>query len=190
MIVYLAEETSIEEICDKPWCLHLERPKWLCWQGSDLILHIVMDSRKCGIQCDDYHNHCYSGILVTTCIFSLCSSDCWIFSTSFFAITQESYKINHVIHWEICVTIKIGNVTVAMTIWSLKVLQLVKQHFYCSLSYASPPIWKLHPYSDIISKLYKLTFLTTCLMVMLQPSRYSIFHGRDTPIQLSLLWQS
>ena len=30
------------------------------------------------------------------------------------------------------------------------------------------------------------TFLTTCLMVVLQPSGYSIFHGRDTPIQLSL----
>ena len=25
---------------------------------------------------------------------------------------------------------------------------------------------------------------------MLQPSEYSIFHGRDTPIQLSLPWQS
>ncbi len=24
-------------------------------------------------------------------------------------------------------------------------------------------------------------FLTICLMVVLQPSRYSIFHGRDTP---------
>jgi len=34
------------------------------------------------------------------------------------------------------------------------------------------------------------TFLATCLMVVLQPSEYSIFHGRDTPIQLSLLWQS
>ena len=34
------------------------------------------------------------------------------------------------------------------------------------------------------------TFLTTCLMVVLQPSRYSIFHSRDIPIQLSLLWQS
>jgi len=32
--------------------------------------------------------------------------------------------------------------------------------------------------------------LATCLMVVLQPSRYSIFHGRDTPIQLGLPWQS
>ena len=34
------------------------------------------------------------------------------------------------------------------------------------------------------------TFLTTCLIVVLQPSRYSIFYGGDTSIQLSLLWQS
>ena len=31
------------------------------------------------------------------------------------------------------------------------------------------------------------TFLTTYLMAVLQPSRYSVFHGGDTPIQLSLL---
>jgi len=30
------------------------------------------------------------------------------------------------------------------------------------------------------------TFLATCLMAVLQPSRYSIFHSGDTPIQLSL----
>jgi len=30
------------------------------------------------------------------------------------------------------------------------------------------------------------TFLTTHLMAVLQPSGYSVFHGRDTPIQLSL----
>ena len=30
------------------------------------------------------------------------------------------------------------------------------------------------------------TFLATCLMVVLQLSRYSIFHGGDTSIQLSL----
>ena len=31
------------------------------------------------------------------------------------------------------------------------------------------------------------TFLTTCLMAVLQPSGYSIFHSGDTPIQLGLL---
>ena len=30
------------------------------------------------------------------------------------------------------------------------------------------------------------TFLATHLMVVLQPSGYSVFHGGDTPIQLSL----
>jgi len=34
------------------------------------------------------------------------------------------------------------------------------------------------------------TFLTTCLMVVLQPSGYSVFHSGDSPIQLGLLWQS
>ena len=34
------------------------------------------------------------------------------------------------------------------------------------------------------------TFLATHLMAVLQPSGYSIFYGRDTPIQLGLPWQS
>ena len=34
------------------------------------------------------------------------------------------------------------------------------------------------------------TFLTTCLMAVLQPSGYSVFHSGDTPIQLSLPWWS
>ena len=34
------------------------------------------------------------------------------------------------------------------------------------------------------------TFLATYLMVVLQPSGYSIFHSGDTPIQLGLLWRS
>ena len=58
------------------------------------------------------------------------------------------------------------------------------------LSYASPPIWKLHPCGDIISKLYKFTSLTTCLMAVLQLSRYSVFYSGDTPTQLGLPWQS
>ena len=31
------------------------------------------------------------------------------------------------------------------------------------------------------------TFLATRLMAVLQPSEYSVFHSRDTPIQLGLL---
>jgi len=34
------------------------------------------------------------------------------------------------------------------------------------------------------------TFLTTCLIAVLQASGYSVFNNRDTPIQLSLPWQS
>jgi len=34
------------------------------------------------------------------------------------------------------------------------------------------------------------TFLATCLMAVLQPSGYSVFHSRVTSIQLSLPWQS
>jgi len=49
---------------------------------------------------------------------------------------------------------------------------------------------KLHLCSDIISKSHKPTFLTTYLMAMLQLSEYSIFHGGNTSIQLSLPWQS
>ena len=33
-------------------------------------------------------------------------------------------------------------------------------------------------------------FLTIYLLAVLQPSGYSIFHGRDTPIWLGLPWQS
>ena len=33
-------------------------------------------------------------------------------------------------------------------------------------------------------------FLATHLLVVLQLLGYSIFHGRDTPIQLGLLWRS
>jgi len=32
-----------------------------------------------------------------------------------------------------------------------------------------------------------VTFLATCLIAVLQPSGYSIFHNRDTSIQLGLL---
>ena len=54
------------------------------------------------------------------------------------------------------------------------------------LSYASPLVWKLHPHGEVTSKTYKPTFLTTHLMVVLQLSGYSVFHGGDTPIQLGL----
>ena len=36
-----------------------------------------------------------------------------------------------------------------------------------NMSYASPPIQKLHPCGYIVFQLYKPAFLTTCLMVVL-----------------------
>ena len=50
---------------------------------------------------------------------------------------------------------------------------------------------KLHPRSVATSEPTSLlstvaTFLTTRLMAVLQPSGYPVFHGGDTPIQLSL----
>ena len=55
------------------------------------------------------------------------------------------------------------------------------------MSYVSLPVQKLHPHGDIVSQPYKLTFLTTCLVAVMQTSGYSIFHDRDTPILLGLL---
>ena len=43
-----------------------------------------------------------------------------------------------------------------------------------------PPLNHTSPPSTVV------IFLATCLMAVLQPSRYSVLHGRDTPIQLSL----
>ena len=51
------------------------------------------------------------------------------------------------------------------------------------------PIVKLPPKHTSLSSMMA-TFLTTRLIAVLQPSGYSIFHGRDTSIQLSLPWQS
>ena len=63
------------------------------------------------------------------------------------------------------------------------------------MSYASPPSGNYIP-TVISSPNYTIlpftaaTFLATHLMAVLQPSGYSIFHGRDTPIQLGFLWWS
>jgi len=56
------------------------------------------------------------------------------------------------------------------------------------VSYASPPIWKLYPcgVKHTSPPSTVATFLVTRLMVVLQPSGYSVFHNRDTPIQLGL----
>ena len=55
-----------------------------------------------------------------------------------------------------------------------------------SMLYTSPPVRKQHPRSETISEPNKPTFLTICLMAVLQPSGYSIMEDGDTPIQLGL----
>ena len=50
--------------------------------------------------------------------------------------------------------------------------------------------YKLNEVCDTSSPSTVATFLATHLMAVLQPSGYSIFHGRNTPIQLSLPWRS
>ena len=69
-----------------------------------------------------------------------------------------------------------------IVLYPLYILSEFVTIYSISLSYVSPPVRKLHPCSNIISQLYKSTFLTTHLTAVLQPSRYSVFYGRDTPI--------
>jgi len=73
--------------------------------------------------------------------------------------------------------------------------QLYTSFFCLSLSYASllvqnnVPVVKPPP-NHTSSPFMAATLLTTRLKVVLQPSGYSVFHGGDTPIQLSLPWRS
>ena len=64
-----------------------------------------------------------------------------------------------------------------------------------NMSYASPLIQKYIPMVKSPPNHTSLpsivaTFLATYLMVVLQSSGYFVFHSRNTPIQLSLPWQS
>ena len=70
-------------------------------------------------------------------------------------------------------------------------MSIVSEILRVNLSYASPPIQKLHPCGEVTSKHTSppstvATFLATRLMAVLQPSGYSVFHSGDTPIQLGL----
>ena len=77
---------------------------------------------------------------------------------------QLSAIRQHVYSW-LFLSLKIGIFIVSM--WKLSIYIVI-------LSYASPPVRKLHSHSDIISQLYKPTFLATCLIAVLQPSEYSV----------------
>ena len=58
-------------------------------------------------------------------------------------------------------------------------------HMQVHLSRNNVPVVKLPP-NHTSPPSMAATFLAICLMVVLQPSGYSVFHDRDTPIQLGL----
>ena len=62
---------------------------------------------------------------------------------------------------------------------------LVQCHIQVHLSGNNVPVVK-PPLNHTSPPSTAATFLATHLMAVLQSSRYSVFHGRDTPIQLSL----
>jgi len=62
---------------------------------------------------------------------------------------------------------------------------LYRCHIQVYLSGNNVPAVKLPP-NHTSPPSMAATFLTTCLMAVLQPSGYSVFHSRDTPIQLGL----
>ena len=70
-----------------------------------------------------------------------------------------------------------------------KKVSQVSRALIISLSYTSPlirkyiPVVKSPPNHTSLPSM-AATFLTTRLMVVVQPSGYSVFHGGDTPIQL------
>ena len=66
-------------------------------------------------------------------------------------------------------------------------LQMCHMQAYSSRNYIS--VVKSSP-NHTSSPSIAATFLTTHLIVVLQPSRYSVFYSGNTLIQLSLLWQS
>ena len=66
---------------------------------------------------------------------------------------------------------------------------LLECHMQVHPSGNNVPIVKSSPNHTSPSSIVA-TFLVTRLMAVLQLSGYSVFHGGDTPIQLSLLWQS
>jgi len=77
--------------------------------------------------------------------------------------------------------------TCGTTLASACVLRTVICKSTCPENYI-PVVMSPLKYTSLSSTV--ATFLATHLMAVLQPSKYSVFHNRDTPIQLSLPWQS
>ena len=81
---------------------------------------------------------------------------------------------------------------------SLKEIQEISKYFK---NLKIPCHMQIHPSGNYISIVISspdytslpsivAIFLARRLIAVLQPSGYSVFHGRDTPIQLGLSWQS
>ena len=73
--------------------------------------------------------------------------------------------------------------------WTMKrhMITVCHMQVYSSGNYI--PAVKIPPKHISLSFMAAI-FPTTHFMAVLQPFRYPIFHGRDTPIQLGLSWQS
>ena len=89
---------------------------------------------------------------------------------------------------KICFTFDSYLLYLALFLYYISLLQLNVIYKSTCLENYIPVV--MPPLNPISLPFMAATFLTTCLMAVLQPSRYSIFHGRDTPIQLSLPWRS
>ena len=117
----------------------------------------------------------YTKYLNTPCTFLLFN----IFSTSYFSTSSTFISFTFSIFCPSTCSLYYTTVRHSSH-WEWKSM---KWTWSCvDLSYASPPIRKLHSHSDITSQLYKPTLLTTHLTAVMPLSRYSIFYNRDTPI--------
>jgi len=72
-----------------------------------------------------------------------------------------------------------------ITVW-LEIFLIEASRILAQCHMLSLLVQKLYPCSNIASQPYKLIFLTTYLMVVIQPSEYSVFYNGDTPILLGL----
>jgi len=126
-----------------------------------------------------WYVYSFFGILIST--FLLVSLSCSLFTDTYYTL------LHTILHFSLLQAI--NNFLLLVLLSSICICVLLPCHMQAHLSgnYISTVISSLN-YTSLPST--AATFLTTHLMVVLQPSRYSIFYGRDTPIQLSLLWWS
>ena len=124
-------------------------------------------------------------IIIYTCLFSN------IFSSIISDMINASLStiiylisISSQTYVKICFTFDSYLLYLALFLYYISLLQLNVIYKSTCLENYIPVV--MPPLNPISLPFMAATFLTTCLMAVLQPSRYSIFHGGDTPIQLSL----